>query len=169
METGLGIATGDAIYAAIAALGLASVTRFMLAYDRPLHLIAGAFLLYLGARTLFARTATEAPQPEARLGTRLAASAYLSSLLLTLTNPPTIISFVAVSTVLAPPAGFDLRSAMVTVAGVLVGSTAWWLILTASVAAVRHAIGARARRWLDVASAAVLAFFGVKDIRQAVE
>src|SRR4051812_2601204 len=48
LAIGFGIATGDAVYGMIAALGLVGISRFMLAYDRPLHLVAGLFLLFLG-------------------------------------------------------------------------------------------------------------------------
>src|SRR6202012_2345667 len=47
LAIGFGIATGDAAYGLIAALGLVGISQFMLAYDRPLHLLAGLFLLYL--------------------------------------------------------------------------------------------------------------------------
>src|SRR6516225_45876 len=52
LAIGFGIASGDAIYGLIAALGLVGVSHFMLAYDNPLHIIAGLFLLYLGIRTM---------------------------------------------------------------------------------------------------------------------
>src|SRR5262245_40970935 len=51
--TGFGIAAGDGLYAAVAALGLTGISAFMLAYDRPLHLAAGLFLLYLGLKTFW--------------------------------------------------------------------------------------------------------------------
>jgi threonine/homoserine/homoserine lactone efflux protein len=164
ISTGLGIATGDGIYALVAALGLAGVARFMLAHEKPLHFLAGAFLLYLGLRTFFAHSA----QTSARDGAAASwKSAYGSAVLLTLTNPPTIVSFVAIFTVLAPAAGFDLRTALLTVAGVFAGSSLWWLVLTAAVSFVRHAIGPRTRRVIDGLSSALLGFFGVVEIRRA--
>src|ERR1700761_6563478 len=56
LAIGFGIATGDAAYGLIAALGLVGISQFMLAYDRPLHLLAGLFLLYLGVRALLQKT-----------------------------------------------------------------------------------------------------------------
>jgi threonine/homoserine/homoserine lactone efflux protein len=164
LATGLGIASGDGIYALVAALGLASIARFMLAYDRPLHIIAGLFLLYLGVRTFFAREPAETATPLPR---QSALAGYGSALLLTLTNPPTIISFAAIFTVLAPASGFDVRSALITVAGVFAGSTLWWIILTAAVSLARHALGARTRRIIDRLSGGVLALFGAAELRRA--
>src|SRR5438046_7842755 len=37
VATNFGIAAGDVLYAAVAALGLTGISTFMLAYDRPLH------------------------------------------------------------------------------------------------------------------------------------
>ncbi len=160
--TGLGIATGDGLYASVAALGLASVSNFMVAYGKPLHLVAGLFLLYLGSRALFVRpTRTSCPER------RAVANGYTSALFLTMTNPPTIISFAAILTVLAPASGFNAFTSAETVSGVFLGSALWWLVLTATVATVRRAIRERTRRWIDVLSGAVLSLFGIVEVRRA--
>ena len=161
--TGAGIATGDALYALAAALGLASVMRFMVAYERPLHAAAGAFLVYLGWRTFFG------PSVSAHGDARTAASgaaAFGSALLLTLTNPPTIVSFVAIFAAIAP-AGFNISAALSMVSGVFAGSLAWWLLVTLVVGAARHVLGERARRWIDRVSGAVLGLLGAAEIRRA--
>jgi threonine/homoserine/homoserine lactone efflux protein len=160
--TGLGIASGDGIYAFVAALGLVSVQNFMLAYGKPLHVLAGLFLLYLGLKTLFGR-----PAAKTRQEGHPNASDYTSALLLTLTNPPTILSFAAIFTILAPPAGFNAFTSAETVAGVFLGSALWWLVLTATVSIVRHAVGLRTRRWIEVLSGTALSLFGVAEIRRA--
>lgn len=165
LATGAGIAVGDAIFAGVAALGLAGVSAFMLEHQRPLHLAAGLFLIWLGLKTFLRKpedTTAHRPETASRL------SAFGGSVLLTLTNPPTIIMFAAVFAALAPAAGLDPMSAAITVAGVFTGSMLWWLGLVAVVAAARHAIGARARLWIDRMSGAVLSAFGVAEIRRAV-
>jgi len=164
ISTGLGIATADGTYALVAALGLVGVAHFMLSYERPLHFCAGAFLLYLALRTFLVRS-EKAGTPERVAGSRR--GAYGSALLLTLTNPPTIIAFAAVFTVLAPPTGFSLQMALFTVAGVFAGSSLWWLVLTAAVWLIRHAIGPHTRRVIDAISSAVLGLFGVVEMRRA--
>ncbi len=164
LATGAGIAMGDGAYACIAVLGLAGLSRFMLAHEQPLHLAAGLFLLYLGLRTAFARR-QDAEEATPRVGT---ARAFASALLLTLTNPPTIIMFAAIFASLAPPGGFELASAAATVGGVLAGSMLWWCGVVAGVTAVRHAIGQRARRWIDRVAGAALALFGAAEIRRSV-
>jgi threonine/homoserine/homoserine lactone efflux protein len=165
LATGVGIAVGDAIFAGVAALGLAGVSAFMLAHQKPLHLAAGLFLIWLGLKTVFKTPGEEtATRPESASWF----GAFSSSVLLTLTNPPTIIMFAAIFAALAPSEGFDPVAGALTVAGVFSGSVAWWIGMVATVALARHAIGARARRWIDRISGAVLALFGLAEIRRAV-
>ncbi len=167
LATGVGIAVADGLYALVAALGLAGVSAFVLAYERPLHAAAGLFLLYLGIKTLLARPDGGDESTAPRL-TGTWPAAFGSALLLTLTNPPTIIMFAAIFAALAPSTGFNAASAVVTVAGVFTGSLVWWCGVTAMVSTFRHAIGAKARRWIDRVAGAVLAIFGAIELRRAV-
>lgn len=164
LATGAGIAVGDAIYAAVAAFGLAGVSAFVLAWEKQLHLAAGLFLIWLGLKTFFARDDDRAADVAAvaSLG-----GTFLGSVMLTLTNPPTIIMFAAVFTALAPTSGFEPAVAVVTVLGVLVGSLSWWLGVVGVVSAVRHALGRRVRLWIDRVAGVVLAALGADQIRRA--
>jgi threonine/homoserine/homoserine lactone efflux protein len=163
MATGLGIATGDGLYAAVAALGLAGVSSFLFAHERPLHIAAGLLLLWLGAKTVRmgeparpAETAREASWP----------AAFAGAVALTLTNPPTIITFAAIFTALAPPSGFDAAVAAATVGGVFGGSLLWWCGIAGAVSLFRHAMGPRTRRWIDLAAGLALAAFGLIELRR---
>ncbi|MGF6570643.1 threonine/homoserine/homoserine lactone efflux protein [Paraburkholderia sp. GAS333] len=172
LAIGFGIATGDAAYGLIAALGLVGISQFMLAYDRPLHLIAGLFLLYLGVRTLLQKPATDTTNGNgdgklAQVGRAGALRAYASSLLLTLTNPQTVIMFAALFTTLAPRGAFSSTIALTTVGGVFCGSIAWWCFLVTVVSLARHAIGSRLRVAIDRIVGFTLAAFGVVEIRRA--
>jgi threonine/homoserine/homoserine lactone efflux protein len=167
LATGVGIAVGDGIYAAVAALGLASVSGFILAHEQVLHASAGLFLLYLGLKTFSLRApAADGAAQDNVFGSW--PSVFAGSVLLTLTNPPTIVMFAAIFAALAPKSGFDPLSALLTVAGVFSGSLLWWCGVTAVVASFRHAIGPRARRWIDRISGAILAVFGVVELRKAI-
>jgi len=170
LAIGIGIASGDALYGLVAALGLVGLSQFMLAYDRPLHFAAGLFLLYLGLRALMQRAPTDAEAQDgalARAGYAGAARAYASALLLTLTNPQTIIMFAALFTTLAPHGAFSSRIALTTVSGVFCGSIAWWCCLVTAVALARHALGSKLRALIDRGVGIGLAVFGVAEMRRA--
>jgi threonine/homoserine/homoserine lactone efflux protein len=174
LAIGFGIATGDAVYGLIAALGLVGISQFMLAYDRPLHLLAGLFLLYLGVRTLLQKAPLEATDGAgngdgklAQVGRAGALRAYASSLLLTLTNPQTVIMFAALFTTLAPRGAFSSSIALTTVGGVFCGSIAWWCFLVTVISLARHAIGSKLRVAIDRIVGVTLAAFGIVEIRRA--
>ncbi len=165
LAIGGGIAIGDASYGLVAAFGLAGVSRFMLAHERPLHIAAGLFLLYLGLKTFWASRAGQAAEVEPSRGW---AHDLATAVLLTLTNPPTIIMFAALFAALAPAGGLGAGGALSTVAGVFAGSLLWWCLVVAVVSGFRHAIGRKAQTWIDRIAGTVLAGFGVVELRRAV-
>src|SRR4051812_8188873 len=90
--TGLGAATADGVYGAVAAFGLTVVSSFLTGQQFWFQLIGGAFLFYLGAKNFKATPATKAASKEHK-GLLFD---YISTVFLTLTNPATILSFVAI-------------------------------------------------------------------------
>jgi threonine/homoserine/homoserine lactone efflux protein len=91
LATGLGAATADAAYGCVAAFALTAVSSFLVGHKSWLGLLGGLFLCCLGVRTFISSPASRVA--EDRGGGLF--SAYLSTLFLTLTNPMTILSFVA--------------------------------------------------------------------------
>jgi threonine/homoserine/homoserine lactone efflux protein len=157
LATGLGAATADAAYGCIAAFSLSAVSRFLLAEVTWLRLGGGVALCWLGVRTFLSAPARR----EAQAGSGGLASAYLSSLLLTLANPMTILSFVAVFAGLGLAASPDFAAAGTLVAGVFVGSGLWWLLLSASVARMRHRVGDGWMRAINRLSGGLIVAFGL--------
>ena len=90
LVSGLGVATADATYGAIAAFGLGAITDVLVNARQVLGLVGGLFLLWLAWRTIRS-VPTEAATVTTRRGGY--AGAYLSILGLTLANPMTILSF----------------------------------------------------------------------------
>src|ERR1044071_7721705 len=58
--SGLGAATADATYAAVASFGITALATLLVDQRLWLRLVGGAFLLYLGVRTLRAAPASRA-------------------------------------------------------------------------------------------------------------
>ncbi|HEU0242296.1 MAG TPA: LysE family transporter [Candidatus Limnocylindrales bacterium] len=163
--SGVGVATADAMYGAIAAFGLTAVSQVLVGIDRPLGIIGGAVLLVLSATSLRStlRT-TDAPVARAERG-RLDGplAAWASMVALTLTNPATILSFAALFASIG--AGTNgLAGAASVVIGVFLGSVAWWLLLTVLIAGVRARLTPRIIRWLNIASALIIGAFGLGAI-----
>ncbi len=156
LASGMGIAVADGIYGAVAAFGLTAVSAFLLEHELWLGLGGAAFLLWLGAKTLLAAPqATDAANLE-RLSP---GAAFASTLGLTLTNPPTILAFVAIFAGLGLASSDDYAAAGLIVLGVFLGSAAWWIFLAAAAGRLRGRIGPRLLRGINAASGlAILGF-----------
>ncbi|MBV9581325.1 MAG: LysE family transporter [Chloroflexi bacterium] len=153
--SGLGAATADASYAAIASFGVTALASLLIDQRLWLRLIGGAFLIYLGVRTLRAMPAARAAD-SATSGLRLA-GAYSSTLGLTLSNPMTIMSFAAIF------AGIGASSADL-VLGVFIGSATWWLVLAGAVSRLRTNVTPPRLRWVNIASGVLILGFGVESM-----
>jgi len=146
--SGMGIAVADGFYGTIAAFGIAAVSDLLLRYSFWIGLVGSVFLIYLGMKILLSRPSLE-NQAEEKSSLH---KAFLSTLGLTLANPPTILAFAAIFAGLGLASAADYRAAALVVAGVFLGSASWWTILPAGAGAFRRRIGPRLFRAINVVS-----------------
>ena len=169
VATGLGIATADGAYAAVAAFGITAVSALLVAWQVPLRVAGGLALLALGIRALL-RPTPAAARDHVGSGATISSSyvtLYASAFALTLTNPMTIIAFAAVF-MSAGLAGIEgTASALAATAGVAAGSLCWWLALCTVVASVRRGMTGTTAAWLGRASGFVIAGFGLAAVLSA--
>jgi threonine/homoserine/homoserine lactone efflux protein len=156
--TGLGAATADGIYGLIGALGV-SVLIASLASARPwFSLFGGLFLCYLGLKTVFSAPVNN----DVKAGMTSAIRSYSSTLLLTISNPMTILSFIAIFAALGAgtqPAE-DRSLVALVVSGVFVGSATWWLVLSGSVSLIREHVSKTLMTTINYLSGVVVLGFG---------
>jgi len=157
LATGLGAAAADGLYGVMAAFGLTWLTSLLVAQQNWIRLVGGLFLLWLGVTTLLAKPADHA----ARATGAGIAGAFGSTFVLTLANPMTILSFIAIFAGLGIGAGSSRTDAALLVAGVVTGSAAWWLLLSAGVDRLRTKFDAGAMRWVNRFSGFVIVGFAV--------
>ena len=159
--SGLGIATADACYGCIAAFGLTVIAAFLVHEQVWIRLVGGLFLLYLGIRSLLSRPAEQAAVAK-RTQTVGFLSAYLSTFLLTLANPLTILSFAAIFAGLGVGSGKStIQMAILVVSGVFLGSSLWWLLLTGGISVLRQRFTEGWLLWIHRLSGALIALFGI--------
>ena len=166
--SGLGAATADAVYGCIAAFGLTLVSNLLAESQMWLRLIGGTFLLWLAWNSF---TSVPADPRAANGGAASArrhrlAGAFGSTLLFTLTNPATILSFVAVfagimGNAAGGAAGGGYQPAFMLVLGVFLGSALWWLILSGVAGHFRERMQRRHLAWVNRSSGIIIALFGV--------
>lgn len=157
--SGLGAASADMSYGAVAAFGLTVVHNLLIGAQFWLHLIGGLFLIYLGIRTFLIKPPNKASTDSLN---RNLFQAYLSTLGLTLTNPATIISFTVIFAGLRlGEAHGNFISAGMLVGGVFIGSSAWWLTLSLIVGLFRERFTPHWMVWVNRLAGAIILTFGL--------
>lgn len=155
--TGLGAAFADTLYGIIAAYGVSFIANLLLDQNFWFRLIGGALLVGLGIKTFL--TGPTETRVNGRDGL---AGDFLSALVLTSTNPITVVAFGVVFTSIGvAAAGEEFDWAEALIAGVLLGSALWWGLLTALAAILRAAVGHVGLRWVNRISATVILASGI--------
>ncbi|WP_420473970.1 LysE family translocator [Noviherbaspirillum sp. ST9] len=154
LATGLGAAAADAMYGAIGALGVTALITLLTDARSVLALGGAVFLLWLAWS---AWNAAEPQHAAAAKGGVKGWHAFGGTFLLTMSNPMTILSFVAVFSSLA--GGMATASPLWMIAGVFFGSALWWFVLVGMVGRLRERLRAAHLRWIRRGSAVLLAGF----------
>lgn len=158
LVSGLGAATADGFYGMVAGLGLTAVSALLMRMQVWVRLVGGAFLLYLGLKALLSTP----PANAATSAHRGLLSDYISTVFLTLTNPLTILSFAAVfAGVGLLSSSRDFVSAIALVAGVVLGSSLWWLALSGGVSFFKARFTERSLKIVNTVSGSILIAFAV--------
>lgn len=163
--SGLGAATADTLYGAVAALGLTLVTELIARYHTPLQFFGGAFLILLGVKIIRAPAFSPGDRPA---HARSLPIAYASIFVLTLANPVTIIAFAGVF------AGFGLGwesggdwQAGWLIFGVFTGSSAWWLFLSSFAGWFGHRLNPQVLHRINLCAGLLIASFGLWQLVNA--
>jgi threonine/homoserine/homoserine lactone efflux protein len=158
LVSGLGAASADAFYGSIAAAGLTIVADFIVSQRFWLGLLGGSFLFFLGVKTLISQLQMEnLDERKSGIG-----GDYFSTLLLTLSNPMTILSFAAIFSGMSAQSLPVYRfSAFLLVLGVFMGSALWWLILSGSVGLLRSRVNQGMLIWVNRISGLVIIGFAI--------
>ncbi|MEK9708205.1 MAG: LysE family translocator [Alphaproteobacteria bacterium] len=163
--SGLGAALGDAIYGAVAAFGLNVVEDWLEAHQDDLRIVGGIVLLVLALRTLMSRGGST-PKKERddtnRIVTHSLVKDFVSTFMLAITNPITLIAFAGLLATLGiTEAGATVGNASILVLGVFLGSAGWWLAVSATAGVFRPFVDGSYQSWMDRITALVLLVFGV--------
>lgn len=154
---GLGAATADAVLGGIAGFGLTFIGGFITGHQQILRLLGGAFLMYLGIHIFRSSPANHAAHAQRGLiGT------YFSTLILTLSNPMTIIAYTAVFSGFADIESIESTSLILSlIGGVFLGSAIWWFMLSFGMSLVRTRLTFRTVEIINKTSGAAIAILGL--------
>lgn len=162
---GLGVAAGDAFYASIAAFGLQAAAVLLTGQSLWLGLLGGLYLVWFGVATM----RQPLPQTAAGEGARQGLRTFVTTFLLTLANPPTVMIFAAMFASLGlVEAQAGTATALAVVAGVTLGSAGWWVLFAAVVDRMRGRLHGPLFLWVNRISGAALAGFGLWALLRAI-
>lgn len=144
--SGLGAAVADTIYAVIGGFGLTLISSFLVAAQFWLRLIGGIFLVYLGLITFFAKPNEKSKE----IVHKNLFSDFIFTFFVTITNPMTIIAYLAMFTGLEViNAKQNYNKISMLVFGGFLGSAAWWLLLSEGVTLFRKKVSQKAMLWIN--------------------
>lgn len=159
--SGLGAATADGIYGAMAGFGLTMITNFLVSQQLIIRLVGGLFLCYLGVKTFLSNVSQEA----AKTGeVKNLLGHYLSTFFLTITNPMTILAFVVIFAGLGLGKAHNTLAAGLLVLGVFLGSALWWLLLAFIASRFRHRLNSALLRSINWIAGTIIITFGIVSL-----
>lgn len=163
IAAGLGVALGDAIYAALGLLGMAALISQSSQMFAIVEIVGGLYLLWTAWKLLRRHVSTDLDAIPAHT-VRTHFESFVQGLMTGLTNPQTILFFAsifAVTLAVDTPAWAKLLSWL----GIVSASVIWRVILSVSFSQSRvRAAYTRAQRSIECVAGAVLAGFGANLI-----
>jgi len=154
--SGLGAATADTFYGAIAGFSISLIINFLIEEKFWIRLVGGALLIAIGILYWFKK-----PKSLDEKSEESAHSDYVTTLILTLTNPTTVLSFLAVLAALRLGESRPWTLTLFLVLGIFVGSMIWWIVLAMIAGHFRRRFNDRAVLWMNRIGAIAIAGFGI--------
>ncbi len=156
LASGLGAATADALYGAIAGFSINFIIQLLIREEFWIRLIGGSFLIVVGVLYYFKR----AGSLEAQDAGSAQQSDFVSTLLLNLTNPTTVLSFLAVLAALRASQPRSWWLDWLLVLGIFCGSLLWWIVLITIVNRFRSRFDDRTMLWMNRLAGLAIGGFG---------
>jgi threonine/homoserine/homoserine lactone efflux protein len=155
--SGFGAATSDTLYGGIAGFSITFLIEFLEREEFWIRVIGGLLLVAIGV--MYFRKPAPAVKLPGEDGT--ARSDFSSTLLLTLTNPTTVLSFLAVLAGLGMGEHRQWWLTFLLVGGIFCGSMLWWVILVLMVNRFRDRFDQRAIRLMNRIAGLAIGGFGI--------
>ncbi|WP_068691580.1 LysE family translocator [Culturomica massiliensis] len=166
---GMGAACADLFYATVAAFGLGFVINTIKTHEVILQIVGGIFLLIMGLNIYFANPLKQI-KARRRVTKKGLLGDFLSLFFLTVSNPVTVVVFMAVfagTSVLGETPTFSTE--IMLLIGVLLGGSAWWYTLSTIVNIFRKKFKLRVLVTINRVSGIIITILGGLVILAAFE
>jgi threonine/homoserine/homoserine lactone efflux protein len=157
LVSGLGAAAADTFYGSIAGFSITFLIQLLLREEFWVRLVGGILLMFIGAVYFFRKAQPIKDRSEDGAGK----SDYASTFALTLTNPTTVLSFLAVLAALGMGGQRPWWLTSILVGGVFLGSMFWWIILVSVATLFRDRFTDRTMVWMNRIAGMAMGGFGL--------
>ena len=146
--SGIGIAMADTVYAFVAGFSLSIIVDFIRTYELYFKLV-GFFVLLLLGIYIFRSNPTKQIQDYKRKGSSHLQD-FLTTFLVTLSNPLSVFVFVAIFTGYSIVLQFSQPlEALLMIGGIFMGGSLWWFIITGLANLFRHKFTINTLYWAN--------------------
>lgn len=162
--SGMGAAAADAMFALIAGYGVGYIIQMIENQELLFKLLGSIIIALIGLKIYFTNTVKQFRVSRAGGGGG-SVKHFFSVFFLTLTNPGMILLFIwffATLNVVLKSSGYV--SSSLTVIGVFIGGSLWWLTLSTLVNRLRNKLRIRSFYWFNKISGGIIVFFGMLSI-----
>lgn len=164
--SGLGAATSDTIFATIAGFSLAFIINFIDKHRLAIEFIGGIIVVVLGIKTFYNNPVSQLRRHKKKKNKLF--EDYISTFLLTATNPLIIFYFLALFAAGNIVDSNNMGQALITVAGVFVGGVLWWYVLTTLISSFRQKFRLKHLWWINKIAGGLIIVLGVVAVGRAV-
>lgn len=165
LVVGLGSAVADAVFGAVAGLGIGAISRFIVTFERELTLVGGMVVAVSGYFIYRAPVDADLSAPQTSVMVRDFGRAFVISII----NPATLIGALGIFAVFAQlDSNVRPATASTLITGVFVGSMLWWVFLASLVRIMRERFVSGTLPRLNRIEGSVIGVFGCAAIAWAV-
>ena len=157
--TGLGAGVADTMYGAIAAFGISSVLDMIIGYEKELRLFGGLVLIIVATK-MYLTPPPDLNKVRCPTEKRPIGKMFWESFILTLSNPMTILGFMAVYAGLGIKAE-GLNQILIVLLGVFLGSCLWWMSLSVGTGLLKQKLTQSFLAKFSQGAAIVVGLFGI--------
>ncbi len=161
--SGMGAASADTIFAAIAGFSLTFIISFIEERQVVFQAIGGIIVFALGVKIFYTNPIKQLRRHKRKKNSLL--EDYLSVLLVTITNPLAVFLFIALFASLGVVTeGTNFLLSLVATSGVFIGAILWWYTLTSLVDIFRSRFRLKQLWWINKISGAAIFIIGAVAI-----
>ncbi len=143
--TGLGSSVADVVYAFVGAFGITLISDWLQRYEIGIGLVGGILVFLMGIQTF--RKKTDGTNHTGEKNKYIVY--FLSSFMVAITNPATVISFIFVFSLFGITGMNSLAESVQLVSGIFLGTCSWWLVIVILVYRFKHLVTASIHQKLN--------------------